>query len=238
LLSFSGAKKITPEQDAELFNVVEEMAIAGGIPMPAIYLINSPAMNAFATGRDPANAAVAITKGLRERLSRDELQAVMAHEVAHILNFDIRLSMMIAVFCGIIVIVSRGLIHSQRGSRRATSGNGKGNAAIGIILVALAVISPIISNLIRFSVSRQREYLADATAVRLTRNPSGLASALKKLTEDTQPLEASNGAMEHLYIVNPLHKGLSADKDSIWSTHPPVSRRVQRILALTKEKLI
>lgn len=233
LLGIAGARAVRKVDDPELFNVVEEMAIAAGCPMPKIFLIESSALNAFASGRDQAHAAVAITRGLREKLTRDELQGVMAHEMAHITNMDILLSMSLAVMCGLIVIVAH-MLRRMIGSGSSGSGMAprRGGAkmlvilAIGIFFLALA---PIISKFLRLAVSRNREYLADATAVKFTRNPIGLASALKKLAEDQTPLEVANGATEHLYIVSPTCKGNNADLDSMWSTHPAISKRLARL---------
>lgn len=232
LMSIAGAREIVKADDPELFNVVEEMAIAAGVPMPRIFLIEDSAMNAFATGRDPAHAAVAITTGLREKLSRDELQAVIAHEVGHVVNYDIRLAMLIAVLSGVIVLMCDFFWRSIRtgGRRRRSNKNGGGNAIVLVLAVVLAVLAPIVAKLLQLAVSRQREYLADSTAVQLCRNPLALASALRKLTGDTEALEAANRATEHLYIVSPTKKLDAANIDSVWSTHPPINKRIARLV--------
>lgn len=245
VLRISGARPIEKADDPQLFNVVEELSIAAGLPMPKVYLIDSPALNAFATGRDPEHAAVAITTGLRQRLDRDELQGVMAHEMAHVRHYDIRLTMMLATMVGMIVLACdvflRIAFHSGRhaGGRSRRSGRGGGGGVVVLVMVVLAlvlaIVAPLLAKLIQFSVSRQREYLADAGAVELTRNPKGLASALSKLATDRTPLESATRATAHLYIVNPIlgAKGRE-DLNSVFSTHPPASERIRRLLALTR----
>lgn len=239
IMSASGARKLLPNEDPQLRNVVEEMAIAGGSPAPEIYLIDDTALNAFASGRDPEHAAIAITTGLRDKLTREELQAVIAHEMGHVVNYDIRLMMLTAVMAGAIVLMCdafwRILRHGGLRSRRG-SGKGAGGTAIIILVLAivLAIISPIVARLLQLAVSRQREFLADATSVRLTRNPEALISALLKLSSDTEALEAANRATEHLYIVSPTRKLAAANIDSVWSTHPPIKERVNRIRSLVR----
>src|SRR5262245_59556832 len=245
ILAMSGAREIPREADPQLHNVVEELAIAAGIPKPRVFLIDDTALNAFATGRDPKHAAVAITRGLREQLSRDELAGVMAHEISHIRHFDIRFAMLMATLVGLIVFACdafwRILWYGGRagGGRRSPSGNGKGgNPArliILVIAVLLAIIAPTLAMLIRFAVSRQREYLADAGAVELTRYPQGLISALEKLGGCREPLEVANRATAHLYIVNPLKsamKGEGHELSSVLRTHPPLHDRIARLQAL------
>jgi heat shock protein HtpX len=245
ILSISGAKLLKKSDDPQLFNVVEEMAIAAGIPMPQVYLIHDSAPNAFATGRDPKHAAVAITSGLRTKLNRDELQGVMAHEIAHIRNYDIRLMMMLAVLVGLVVMLSdvfwRVLWYapSSRGGRRSSSsssGKGKGGGgAIVIILIVIAIIlailAPILAQIIQLAVSRQREYLADASAVELTRNPLGLANALRKIDADPDVLETANRGTAHLYIANPIKK-FEARANTMFASHPPIQERVKRLQML------
>ncbi len=241
LLSINGAQPLDRQADPQLYNVVEEMAIAGGIPVPQIYVMNTPALNAFATGRDPNHAAVAITTGLREKLSRDELQAVMAHELAHIRHYDIRLTLMVATLVGLIVLASdailRTMFFAPRGRRRG--GDGKGGGAIMIILlvivIVLAIVAPMLAAMIQFAVSRQREYLADAGAVELTRNPQGMADALRRLSADSTPLPKANRATAHMFIVNPILNAKGRENwNSAFSTHPPVGKRIERIEALLR----
>jgi heat shock protein HtpX len=235
LTSITSAKQIEHGDDPELFNVVEEMAIAAGVPVPAVYIIDDLSPNAFATGRDPNHALICVTKGLRQKLSRDELQAVIAHEMSHIKNFDIRLMMLVGVFAGMIVMFADFYL---RGSSKGSSSDSKEGGWIAIVLIVLALIcsliAPLIANLLKLSVSREREYLADASAVQFCRNPLALVAALRKLTADTDPLEEANRATEHLFIVSPDPKMRLAggNLDSMWSTHPPIARRIARLEAL------
>ena len=239
ILRISGAREIDKSHDPQLFNVVEELSIAAGLPMPRVYFIESPALNAFATGRDPNHAAVAITRGLRERLTRDELTAVMAHEMAHVRHYDIRLTMMIATMVGLIVLTCDVFLRSAfySGGRRRGNNSGGGAGAIVMIVIALllAIVAPILARVIQFAVSRQREFLADAGAVELTRNPQGLIDALRKLSADHTPLETANRATAHLYIDNPFLQARGAEEwNSVFSTHPPMSQRVARLEALLR----
>jgi heat shock protein HtpX len=244
ILAMSGARPIEKPQDPELFNVVEELSIAAGVPMPKVYLIDDSAMNAFATGRDPQHAAVAITRGLREKLTRDELQGVLAHEMSHVRHYDIRFSMLMATMVGLIVFACDAFwriirYSSWTGGGRRDSRDKEGGGAIILVLMILAVIlsiiAPIIAHLIQMAYSRQREYLADAGAVELTRNPYGLAGALQKLAGDSDPLvDAANRGTAHLFIVNPLRKMAAQDVDTMLSSHPPIKDRIARLLALAR----
>ncbi|MEM9663273.1 MAG: M48 family metallopeptidase [Planctomycetota bacterium] len=245
LLNRVHAKEITKELDPELFNVVDEMRIAAGIPMPRVYLIPESALNAFATGRDPEHGIVAITTGLRAKLTRDELQGVMAHEIAHIRHYDIRFSMLMAMMVGLIVLACDALLRfawygGWASSGRRSGGDKKGGGAIVIIFMILAlilaVVAPFLAKVIQMTYSRRREYLADAGAAELTRNPEGLASALKKLAEDKEPLvETANRGMAHMFIMNPLRKKKSRhEQSSLFSSHPPVADRIAKLIALTR----
>ncbi len=244
ILMMSGAKEITKELDPELFNVVEELAIAGGIPVPRIYLIGDSAMNALATGRDPQHAAVAITVGLRQKLTRDELQGVMAHEMSHIRHYDTRFAMLMATMAGLVVFACDAfwrMIWYSRGPRRSDSDKESGGGVLILVLIVvavlLAIVAPIVARLIQMAYSRQREYLADAGAVELTRNPLGLAAALQKLGDDDEPLvDTANRGTAHMYIVNPLRKMRDAGQalDSMFLSHPPVKERIARLLALNR----
>ncbi|MCI0638522.1 MAG: M48 family metallopeptidase [Gemmataceae bacterium] len=241
ILAVNGAKEIEKKDDPRLFNVVEEMSIAAGVPMPKVYLIHDDAPNAFATGRDPKHAAVAITTGLRDKLNREELQGVMAHEMAHVKNYDIRLMLLLAVLIGTIVMLAdvfmQMLRFGGRGSSSRRSGkDGKGAGAVMVIVfivaILLAIIAPILAQIIQFAVSRQREYLADATAVELTRNPLGLAGALRKISADPAELQSASRGTAHLYIVNPIKK-FAARANSVFSSHPPIDQRIARLEALS-----
>ncbi len=239
LLSIAGARPIEKKDDPELFNVVEEISIAAGLPMPSIHVMDEPALNAFATGRDPQHAAVAITTGLRKKLKRDELQAVMAHEIAHIRHFDIRLTMMVATMVGLIVLACDAMLriawYAPRSSKRSSKEGGGAQAIILVLAILLAIVAPILASLIQFAISRQREYLADAGAVELTRNPQGLASALSTLASDTTKMQRANRATAHLFIVNPILNAKGRENlNSAFATHPPITERIQRILALTR----
>jgi heat shock protein HtpX len=239
LLGMSRAKKIRPDDHPRLFNVVEEMKIASGLEkMPDIYIIDDPALNAFATGRDPNRASVAITSGLLQKLNRDELQGVMAHEISHVKNRDVLLMAMCSVLLGTIVLLayygSRFLFLGGRtGSRRSSSSGGGGGAQLIILVVALVfiILAPIFAQLIYFAISRKREYLADASSALYTRYPEGLASALEKLAASTEQLKSANQATAPMYIVNPFRKkGLKAS--DLTSTHPPISERVRILRAM------
>jgi heat shock protein HtpX len=235
LLGISKAKKITHDDHPRLFNVVEEMKIASGLEhMPSVYIIDTPAMNAFATGRNPKNASVAITAGLLQRLNRDELQGVIAHEMAHIKNRDVLLMALCSVLLGTIVILAwyasrimiYGAILGGGRSRRSSGGGGQAQIIIFIVAIVLMIIAPIIAYLIYFAISRKREYLADASAAQYTRYPEGLASALEKLSKSTNKLETANNATASMYIINPLKRTERAAAD-LSSTHPPISERIR-----------
>ena len=227
VLAASRAKEITHEDAPVLFNVVEEMTIAAGLPMPKVYIIEDSAPNAFATGRDPDHASVAVTSGLLDKLNRDELQGVIAHEMSHVGNFDIRYAMLVGVLVGTTVLISdfflRGLWF---GGGRGRGGGGLPQIIMLIVAIALAILAPLFARLLQLSISRQREYLADASAVRLTRNPKGLADALQKISGDREVLEAANRATAHLYIVNPV-KRFEKRAKGLFSTHPPIEERIQ-----------
>jgi heat shock protein HtpX len=229
VLAASRAREITHDDAPVLFNVVEEMAIAAGLPMPKIYIIDDSAPNAFATGRDPEHASVAVTSGLLDKLNRDELQGVIAHEMSHVGNFDIRYAMLVGILVGTTVLISdfflRGLWLGGGGRGRG-EGGGYIQLIMVVIAIALAILAPLFARMLQLSISRQREYLADASAVRLTRNPKGLADALQKISGDREVLEAANRATAHLYIVNPV-KGFEKRAKGLFSTHPPIEERIQ-----------
>ena len=227
VLAMYHAQPIIKEQNLELWNVVENLSITAGLPMPRVYIIPDPAPNAFATGRNKEHAAVAVTSGLLQILNRSELEGVIAHELSHIGNRDILISTVIIVLVGFVSILShiflRGMFFGGRGGK-------KGGAAIFVLIgVALAILSPIAVTLIQLAVSRKREYLADASGVLLTRYPEGLANALRKISQYNQPMQHASQATAHLFIANPF--GNAGKKFSnLFSTHPPVEDRVRILL--------
>jgi heat shock protein HtpX len=229
VLSISRARLVDRRQNPYLANVVEGLAIAAGTPAPKAYIIRDSAPNAFATGRDPQNSSIAVTTGLLDKLDRLELEGVIAHEMSHIKSYDIRYAMLVAVMVGTVALLSDWMRRSffYRGRRRGKSGGG----IIVLLALVLAILAPIVAQLIRLALSRQREYLADANGALLTRYPEGLASALEKISKDKEPLEAANKATAHLYIVNPLleHRG---KLNSLFSTHPPAEERIRRLRSM------
>lgn len=235
VLAVSRAKQIHKADDPELWNVVEELCLAGGLPLPKIYVINDTAPNAFATGRDPEHGVVAITTGLRQKLNRDELQGVMAHELSHIRFYDIRLQTLIGVIVGLTALVSDMFLRSLwwGGGRRRnrSSSKGGGEAFLLVLAVLAAILAPLFARLLQFSISRKREYLADAGAVQLTRYPQGLAGALSKISGDREVLEVANRGTQHLYIVNPI-KPFEERAKSLFSTHPPIKERIARLRSM------
>ncbi|HOW26095.1 MAG TPA: M48 family metallopeptidase [Bacteroidales bacterium] len=237
LLQMSNAKEVTPDVHPRLFNVVEEMKLAAHLPaMPKVYIINSEAPNAFATGRDPENAVIAVTAGLLAQMNRDELQGVVAHETGHIINRDIRFLTYAGIMLGVIVLLSqmftRTMFYSSVGRSRSDSGKGQGQIIILAVAILLAILAPIFAQLLYFAISRKREYLADATAARLTRYPEGLASALEKIASSTQDLETANKVTAPMYIVNPL-KGKGMRMSDLTSTHPPISERIRILRSMS-----
>jgi heat shock protein HtpX len=237
LLAVSGARRIRKQDHPVLWNVVEEMCIASGLStMPAVYIIDQAAPNAFAAGRDPRHASVAVTAGLLERLDRDELQGVIAHELAHVKNRDVLYMTMVGIMMGTIVMladVALRMLFWGGGRRRTSSRDGGGNAQIIIMLVSLVlvVLAPFLAQLMYFALSRRREYLADACSAQFTRYPDGLARALEKISSTAVELPAANRATAPLYIVNPLKVTKNGLSD-LTSTHPPTSKRVAILRAL------
>jgi len=235
MLSASNAKLITPDVHPQLYNIVEEMRLAAGLNFtPKIYIIDAEAPNAFATGTKPENSAIAVTSGLLKRLNRDELQGVVAHEMSHIYNRDIRYMTIAGVMMGSIVLISGIFLRSMwfTGGRSSNS-DSKGGGQIIMIVIALvvAILAPIMAQLLYFSLSRKREYLADASAARLTRYPEGLASALEKISNSTADLPVANKVTAPLYICNPLKKEGMKLSD-LTSTHPPTSERIRILRAM------
>ncbi len=238
VLTVSGAKEVTERDQPQLLNVIQEIALAANVPMPRVYLIDDTAPNAFATGRDPAHASVAITIGLLQKLDREELQGVMAHELSHVRNYDIRFSLMVGVMVGSIALLADFFLRysfwggGRRSSRDSDSGMGGLGVVIFITAMVLAILAPIMARLVQMAVSRQREYLADVSGVELTRNPYGLERALAKIALDPEPLEVANRATQHLYFENPV-KPATGSSTSLFSTHPPVLDRINRLRELS-----
>ncbi len=230
VLAISRARPVTKEEFPYLYNVVEGLTIAAGIPAPRCYVIEDTAPNAFATGRDPKNAVICVTTGILQKLNRVELEGVVAHEMSHIKNYDVRLQTVVVVMAGVVALLSDWILRSFLwGGGRRRSRNDRGSGGAGAILIVaglvLALLSPLIATIIQLAVSRKREFLADASAAMLTRYPAGLASALRKISADTEPLEAANKATAHLYIVNPL-KDIKGGVNKLFSTHPPIEERI------------
>jgi len=238
VVAMAGAKFVNRDAEPMLHNVVEEMAIASGLPAPRVAVIETPALNAFATGLDPEKAIIGVTRGLLDTLTREELQGVIGHEMAHIANDDILYATAVGVMVGLIVLISDMLWRSVRfarfgGSRRSGGGGGGGALVVlAIVIVVLAaILAPIAAMLVQFAVSRQREYLADATSVQFTRNPRGLIGALTKIAGSTEKFDHQNRAIQHLFISNPEHS-FSEEASSLWATHPHPKLRIQRLREL------
>ena len=237
VLAMNGARPASKHDFPYLVNTVEGLAIAAGLPMPKTYVVDDPSPNAFATGRDPEHAAICATTGLLDKVDRQELEGVLAHEMSHIKNYDIRLAMLAAVLAGTIVFMShwmtRSLFWGGGGRRRSSSDSGGGQiqAILMILGLILMILAPIFATMLQLAISRKREYLADASGAMLTRNPEGLADALLKISADPEPVQRANGATAHLYIVNPF-KGGGALMANLFSTHPPTEERVRRLRAM------
>jgi heat shock protein HtpX len=238
VLAVSGAREIDETAAPQVMNVVREMAIAANIPMPRVYVIDDTAPNAFATGRDPAHASIAITTGLLEKLDREELQGVIGHELSHVRNLDIRFSLVVGVMVGAIAILADFFLRFTfwsgigAGRRSNRDGGNSAQAVVAIIAIVLAILAPIISRFIQLAVSRQREYLADASSIELTRNPYGLERALAKISGDPEVLEVANRGTQHMYFTNPIKK-FEARSSGLMSTHPPILDRINRLRELT-----
>jgi heat shock protein HtpX len=236
VLLSSGAKEVPVadplDEYKQLVNVVTEMSIAGGLPMPKVYVIDDTAPNAFATGRDPKHASVAATTGLLQKMDREQLQGVIGHEMSHVGNYDIRFTLLVGVLVGSIALLADWFLRFSfwGGGRRGGGDNDRGGGGFAVILfivaLVLAIVAPIIGRAVQLAVSRRREALADVSAVELTRNPLGLARALRAISDDPEVLEVANRATQHLYIVNPI-KSFEKRASSMWDTHPPLAERVE-----------
>jgi len=231
VLGMSQAHEVSDQQEPQLHHVIEELAIGAGIPKPKVYVIEDSAPNAFATGRDPKHSSVAVTRGLLTKLDRTELQGVLAHELSHVRNFDIRVMLIVAVLLGMAALLSDWIFRSMFWGGRGRGRDRGGNAILLVIALVLAILTPIIAQLIQLAVSRRREYLADASGALLTRYPEGLASALRKIAADKDALEVANKATAPLYIANPLHDD-PRFLDGLFDTHPPIQERIKRLEAM------
>jgi heat shock protein HtpX len=234
VVAMAEARAIAKEDAPQLFNVVEEMSIAAGVPMPRVRIMETTAMNAFATGTSSRNASIAVTRGLLDNLNRDELQGVVAHEMSHIANLDTRYMTVVGVTVGLVALVADMILRTmQWGSfnRRRDGDDRKGSSGAGILVVVLivvAIIAPLAAKAVQMAVSRQREYLADATSVQFTRNPNGLISALTKLAAAAAPFPGVSRATQHLFIVNPIQT-FTAQSSALMATHPDVADRIARL---------
>jgi heat shock protein HtpX len=240
VLSASKARQVTEADTPRLMNIVRELSIAANVPPPRVFIIEDSAPNAFATGRDPNHASLAVTTGLLEKLDREELQGVIGHELAHVRNLDIRFTLLVGVLVGSIVLMADFFLRWTfwgGAGRRSSSGKGGGGGGALIIIMfivalVLAILAPIVARMVQLAVSRQREYLADSSAVELTRNPYGLERALAKIGSDREVLEVANRATQHLYFVNPIKKW-EERASGLMSTHPPIVERINRLRALS-----
>lgn len=242
ILTMSGARPADRRQDFHLYTVTENLCLAARLPMPKLYVIEDTAMNAFATGRDPQHAVVCATTGLIDRLDRTELEGVIAHELSHIKNYDIRLMSIVTILVGFVALLADWFLRMSYfgGGRKKDDDNGGGQAQAIFFVIGLlfAFLSPIIAQLIQLAVSRNREFLADASAVGITKYPDGLARALEKLSKDREPLEAANKATAHLYIHSPFYSDVPTAKFTggsagwfagLFATHPPITERIARL---------
>jgi heat shock protein HtpX len=233
VLGQSQARELKDGEEPQLRNIVETLAIGLGIQPPKLYVIEDSAPNAFATGRDPKHASIAVTRGLLDKLDRTELEGVIGHEMSHVANRDIRVMLLVTVLVGSVALITDIMWRSMRfgGGRRRGRDSGGAGGIIAIVALVLVILTPVIAALIQFAVSRQREYLADASGALLTRYPPGLASALRKIAGDTEPLEVANKATASLYIANPLHDAPTF-LDGLFNTHPPIAERIKRLEAM------
>lgn len=223
-MAMTGAKEIVKKDNPRLYNIVENLSITTGLPMPKVYIIDDKAPNAFATGRDPRHAAVAATTGLLDIMNDKELTAVMAHEMSHVKNYDIRVSMIVfGLVCVVGLISDFGFRFMYYGNRRRDN---EGSPVGYVLILIVAILAPIFAGIAQMAVSRQREFLADASAVNITRYPEGMIDALKKLQSHSQPMHSQNIATEAMYINNPLRKGFFSN---LFSSHPPIEKRIERL---------
>ena len=227
VLAINAARPATPEQDLLLSTVLDNLCIASGLPRPKLYVIQDNAPNAFATGRDPNHAVICVTTGLLNKLDKYELEGVIAHELAHIKNYDILISTIVTVFVGLVLILSDWFIRMS--FRSSGKKDNKAGGAITLVAIAFLILSPIFATLMQLAISRKREYLADSTAIEFTRNPKGLIGALKKISGDQENLQVANKSTAHMYIVNPFVNKRNRAKDSLMSTHPCMENRIKAL---------
>jgi heat shock protein HtpX len=228
-LQISNAKPANRREHAHLINSVEGLAIAAQLPAPKVYVIPDQSINAFATGRDPAHASIAVTEGALKKLNRVELEGVIAHEMSHVKNYDVRLMTVTVILVGLIVLLSDLFIRSMWFGGGSRDDNGKGNAVILVVGIALAILAPFFAELIKLAISRKREYAADATGAILGRHPQGLADALKKIQKDSLETKVATKATAHLYFSSPFKKGSFSN---LFSTHPDINERIRRLEAM------
>ncbi|MCX8160987.1 MAG: zinc metalloprotease HtpX [Candidatus Saccharicenans sp.] len=239
VLAISRARPVTREEFPYLYHTVEGLAIAAGLPAPRCYVIEDTAPNAFATGRNPKNAVICVTTGLLQKMNRLELEGVIAHEMSHIKNYDVLLQTVAVVMVGVVALLSDWMLRSLwwgGGRRKSRDRSGNAGAILLLVGIVLAILSPLVAQLMQLAISRRREYLADASAAMLTRYPAGLASALRKIAADPEPLEAANKATAHLYIVNPL-KNIGGKMNKLFSTHPPIEERIAALEKMALERV-
>lgn len=233
ILTISGARPATKAEYFDLFTVTENLSLSQRLPMPKVYVIEDTAPNAFATGRNPENAVICVTTGLMQKLTRSELEAVVAHELGHIKNYDILLLSLVTILVGFVTLLSDWMLRMNFGKKRDKE-EGQLQMIFFIVGLVLALLTPFIAELIKLAISRRREFLADASAVAMTKNPAGLIKALTKLTEDQEPLEAANKATAHMYIVSPFKdsKESTFSFNNLFSTHPPLKERIETLKKL------
>lgn len=233
VLGISGAKEVKYENAPEVHNLVDNIAIASGLPKPKVYIINDSSMNAFATGRDPKHGVVCLTTGIIQRLEKRELEGVIAHEMSHIGNFDTRLMSIVSILVGSLSLIADWFTRGAFFRRGKRSNNDSSISGVIFLLgIVFLMISPLIATLIKLAISRKREFLADSTAALITRYPKGLADALRKISQDTEVLEAANSATAHLYISDPVRGNFGNKISSFFDTHPPVAERIRRLEAM------
>lgn len=234
VLAISSAREVSHDEAPDLYNLVENMSIASGIPVPRVYIIDDSSMNAFATGRDPNHGVICFTSGIIQRLEKRELEGVVAHEMSHIGDYDTRLMCIVSVLVGSVSLLSNWMTRGFffRGRRRSSSDGGELGGVLFVIGLVLLILSPIIATLIKLAISRNREYLADSSAALITRYPNGLADALRKISQDTEILEAANSATAHLYITDPVRDRVGSSISNLFNTHPPIEERIRRLEAM------